>query len=113
MDFFVVITALVAKTPQIQKSDSSASSKSCSGGSGSSGSTDSSSDSDSSESITSPQSQPKKKEVPPPVTQNIATNVQPKRPSATVAPVKPLKCSNVTKKQGIYCDSYNLITEYF
>lgn len=89
--------ALVTKTPQIQKSDSSASSKSCSGGSGSSGSTDSSSDSDSSESVTSPQTQPKKKEVPPPVAQSIATNVQPKRPSATVAPVKPLKC---TKRQG-------------
>ncbi|XP_043684386.1 histone acetyltransferase KAT7 isoform X1 [Vespula pensylvanica] len=89
--------ALVTKTPQIQKSDSSASSKSCSGGSGSSGSTDSSSDSDSSESVTSPQSQPKKKDVPPPVTQNVTTNAQPKRPSATVAPVKPLKC---TKKQG-------------
>ncbi|KAK2580865.1 hypothetical protein KPH14_005939 [Odynerus spinipes] len=89
--------ALVTKTPQIQKSDSSASSKSCSGGSGSSGSTDSSSDSDSSESVTSPQSQPKKKDVPPPVTPSIVTSVQPKRPSATVAPVKPLKC---TKRQG-------------
>ncbi|XP_043487784.1 histone acetyltransferase KAT7 isoform X4 [Polistes fuscatus] len=89
--------ALVAKPPQIQKSDSSASSKSCSGGSGSSGSTDSSSDSDSSESATSPQSQPKKKDIPPPVAQNIAASVQPKRPSATVSPVKPLKC---TKRQG-------------
>ncbi|KAL6268383.1 hypothetical protein P5V15_001518 [Pogonomyrmex californicus] len=89
----------VPKPMQPQKSDSSASSKS-SGGSASSGSSDSSSDSESSESITSSQPQPKKKETQPSGTlaSNTITGVPPKRPSATVAPVKPQKA--VTRRQG-------------
>ncbi|XP_011874549.1 PREDICTED: histone acetyltransferase KAT7 [Vollenhovia emeryi] len=88
----------VAKPVQAQKSDSSASSKS-SGGSASSGSSDSSSDSESSESVTSSQPQPKKKETQSSaLTSSTATSVPPKRPSATVAPVKPQKA--VTRRQG-------------
>lgn len=88
---------LLTKAAQSQKSDSSASSKSCSAGSGSSGSTDSSTDSESSESVASPQPQVKKKDTQPSTTIAATTNVPPKRPSATVAPVKPQKC---TKRQG-------------
>ncbi|XP_017756540.1 PREDICTED: histone acetyltransferase KAT7 isoform X2 [Eufriesea mexicana] len=88
---------LLTKSVQLQKSDSSASSKSCSAGSGSSGSTDSSTDSESSESVASPQPQIKKKDIQPSVTIGATANVPPKRPSATVAPVKPQKC---TKRQG-------------
>ncbi|XP_043581005.1 histone acetyltransferase KAT7 isoform X2 [Bombus pyrosoma] len=89
--------SLLTKATQSQKSDSSASSKSCSAGSGSSGSTDSSTDSESSESVASPQPQVKKKDTQPSTTICATTNVPPKRPSATVAPVKPQKC---TKRQG-------------
>ncbi|KAG7213820.1 hypothetical protein KM043_003034 [Ampulex compressa] len=91
-------SALLTKSIQPQKSDSSASSKSCSGGSGSSGTTDSSTDSESSESIVSPQPQAKKKELQPIGASNTGAAAAPsKRPSATVAPVKPQKC---TKRQG-------------
>ncbi|XP_025158019.1 histone acetyltransferase KAT7 [Harpegnathos saltator] len=85
----------VAKPTQLQRSDSSASSKS----SASSASTDSSSDSESSESITSTQPSPKKKETQTSstLTNTIITSVPPKRPSATVAPVKAQKC---TKRQN-------------
>ncbi|XP_068972669.1 histone acetyltransferase KAT7 isoform X1 [Bombus flavifrons] len=89
--------SLLTKAAQSQKSDSSASSKSCSAGSGSSGSTDSSTDSESSESVASPQPQVKKKDTQPSTTIGATTNVSLKRPSATVAPVKPQKC---TKRQG-------------
>ncbi|XP_076765848.1 lysine acetyltransferase chameau isoform X2 [Xylocopa sonorina] len=90
-------SSLLAKSVQLQKSDSSASSKSCSAGSASSGSTDSSTDSESSESIASPQPQIKKKDIQPSVTIGAITSAPAKRPSATVAPVKPQKC---TKRQG-------------
>ncbi|XP_017878067.1 histone acetyltransferase KAT7 isoform X2 [Ceratina calcarata] len=89
-------SALLAKSAQSQKSDSS-SSKSCSAGSASSGSTDSSTDSDSSESAASPQPQIKKKDVQPSSTITAGATAPPKRPSATVAPVKPQKC---TKRQS-------------
>ncbi|XP_043519497.1 histone acetyltransferase KAT7 isoform X3 [Frieseomelitta varia] len=89
--------SLLTKAAQSQKSDSSASSKSCSAGSGSSASTDSSTDSESSESVASPQSQVKKKDTQSSTAISTAINVPPKRPSATVAPVKPQKC---TKRQG-------------
>ncbi|XP_076239608.1 lysine acetyltransferase chameau isoform X2 [Calliopsis andreniformis] len=84
-------SSLLAKSAQPQKSDSSASSKSCSAGSGSSGSSDSSTDSESSESVASPQPQTKKKDTQPSVSIIPTTNAPPKRPSATVAPVKPQK----------------------
>ncbi|XP_076655883.1 lysine acetyltransferase chameau isoform X2 [Halictus rubicundus] len=90
-------SSLLTKAVQPQKSDSSASSKSCSAGSGSSGSSDSSTDSESSESIASPQPPIKKKDTQPSATVTAATTVLPKRPSATVAPVKPQKC---TKRQN-------------
>ncbi|XP_012152802.2 lysine acetyltransferase chameau isoform X6 [Megachile rotundata] len=89
--------SLITKTAQARKSDSSASSKSCSGGSGSSASTDSSTDSESSESVASPQPTTKKKEPQPSTAINVSSNIPPKRPSATVAPVKPQKC---TKRQS-------------
>ncbi|XP_011344100.1 histone acetyltransferase KAT7 isoform X2 [Ooceraea biroi] len=89
----------VAKPAQPQKSDSSASSKSS--GSASSASTDSSSDSESSESVTSSQPRPKKKETQSNSTlaNNTMTNA-PKRPSATVAPVKPQKCAVKSEDDG-------------
>ncbi|XP_076628545.1 lysine acetyltransferase chameau isoform X2 [Colletes latitarsis] len=90
-------SSLLAKSAQPQKSDSSASSKSCSVGSGSSGSSNSSSDSESSESVASPQPRAKKKDAPQNTTANAVANIPPKRPSATVAPVKPQKC---TKRQN-------------
>ncbi|XP_076296655.1 lysine acetyltransferase chameau isoform X2 [Lasioglossum baleicum] len=90
-------SSLLTKAVQPQKSDSSASSKSCSAGSGSSGSSDSSTDSESSESIASPQPPVKKKDAQPSATVPAATSVLSKRPSATVAPVKPQKC---TKRQN-------------
>ncbi|XP_029047708.1 histone acetyltransferase KAT7 isoform X4 [Osmia bicornis bicornis] len=89
--------SLITKTAQARKSESSASSKSCSGGSGSSASTDSSTDSESSESVASPQPATKKKETQPSTAINVASSIPPKRPSATVAPVKPQKC---TKRQS-------------
>ncbi|XP_076173966.1 lysine acetyltransferase chameau isoform X3 [Ptiloglossa arizonensis] len=90
-------SSLLAKSAQPQKSDSSASSKSCSAGSGSSGSSNSSTDSESSESVASPQPRVKKKDTQPSATVTATTNAPPKRPSATVAPVKPQKC---TKRQN-------------
>ncbi|XP_076671991.1 lysine acetyltransferase chameau isoform X4 [Andrena cerasifolii] len=90
-------SSLLTKSAQPQKSDSSASSKSCSAGSGSSGSSDSSTDSESSESVASPQPQTKKKDTQPSATICATVNPPPKRPSATVAPVKPQKC---TKRQS-------------
>lgn len=89
--------SLLTKAAQSQKSDSSVSSKSCSAVSGSSASTDSSTDSESSESVASPQPQVKKKDTQSSTVISTAINVPPKRPSATVAPVKPQKC---TKRQG-------------
>ncbi|KOX75352.1 Histone acetyltransferase KAT7 [Melipona quadrifasciata] len=89
--------SLLTKAAQSQKSDSSVSSKSCSAVSGSSASTDSSTDSESSESVASPQPQIKKKDTQSSTAISTAINVPPKRPSATVAPVKPQKC---TKRQG-------------
>ncbi|XP_054002886.1 histone acetyltransferase KAT6B isoform X3 [Hylaeus anthracinus] len=90
-------SSLLAKSAQPQKSDSSASSKSCSAASGSSGSSNSSTDSESSESVASPQPRTKKKDTQQSAPVNAMTNVPPKRPSATVAPVKPQKC---TKRQS-------------
>ncbi|XP_015607212.1 histone acetyltransferase KAT7 isoform X2 [Cephus cinctus] len=88
--------SLVTKT-QPQKSDSSASSKSCSGGSGgsgSSGSSDSSSDSESSESVTSPQPQPKKKEIHSSTNINtVTTSAPPKRPTVSIIASKQQKTS--------------------